>query len=183
MQPDLSALSPEESNESGFPKSNATPTQHGPDDSGAPIVHSTADISAGDAGTTSTSEDQLAADAAFAASLQEELGISTPITSRRLNYSRDTPSPPLRDNRITEYERASTSSLKKREGPGFEVIKKNRSPGDKRSPIQELPNGTFHYCRTQVPALTSTCRNSDAYACPTFTCGSDLCITCLQALS
>jgi len=51
------------------------------------------------------------------------------------------PSTPSRD-RITEYERASTPfSKKKPEGPVFEVIKKNRKPGDKRSPIADLPNG------------------------------------------
>lgn len=31
----------------------------------------------------------------------------------------------------------------RREGPGFEVIKKVRSPGDKRAPVLELPNGMF----------------------------------------
>lgn len=46
-------------------------------------------------------------------------------------------------NRIAEYENASQSSTPRRrtEGPAFEVIKKNRKPGDKRSPIAELPNG------------------------------------------
>lgn len=47
-------------------------------------------------------------------------------------------------NRIAEYENASQSSTprKRTEGPAFEVIKKSRKPGDKRSPISELPNGT-----------------------------------------
>jgi len=46
-------------------------------------------------------------------------------------------------NRIAEYENASQSSTPRRrvEGPAFEVIKKSRKPGDKRSPIAELPNG------------------------------------------
>lgn len=52
-----------------------------------------------------------------------------------------TPSPGSR-NRIAEYENASQSASKKRlEGPAFEVIKKSRKPGDKHSPIADLPNG------------------------------------------
>ena len=45
--------------------------------------------------------------------------------------------------RIEEYEKASTPPVagRRREGPAFEVIKKQRAPGDKRSPIAELPNG------------------------------------------
>lgn len=45
-------------------------------------------------------------------------------------------------NRITDYENASaTSTPKKRsEGPAFEVIRKSRKPGDKHSPIADLPN-------------------------------------------
>lgn len=63
------------------------------------------------------------------------------FVERRVN-PRDTPSPQGRSNRITEYEQASTPPVRKREGPGFEVIKRQRSPDDLRSPIQELPNGT-----------------------------------------
>ncbi|KAF2009986.1 hypothetical protein BU24DRAFT_455167 [Aaosphaeria arxii CBS 175.79] len=50
---------------------------------------------------------------------------------------------PLREprDRISEYENALTSSVKKRsEGPIFEVIKKPRKPGDMASPITDLPN-------------------------------------------
>lgn len=45
-------------------------------------------------------------------------------------------------NRITEYENASAASpsRKKTEGPAFAVVKKARKPGDKLSPIADLPN-------------------------------------------
>ncbi|KAG9763128.1 hypothetical protein KCU73_g1575, partial [Aureobasidium melanogenum] len=46
-------------------------------------------------------------------------------------------------NRIAEYENASSAaspSRKKLEGPAFAVIKKPRKPGDKHSPIADLPN-------------------------------------------
>jgi hypothetical protein len=95
---------------------------------------------ADDAGAeTPTSAEQLAIDAALAASLQD-----TPATpnaeGRRLN-ARNTPSPPAY-NRIVEYEQAAVPSARKKdEGPVFEVVKKVRSPNDKRSPIQDLPNG------------------------------------------
>ena len=45
-------------------------------------------------------------------------------------------------NRIAQYENASLSPMRKKpEGPAFDVIKKSRKPGDKRSPISDLPNG------------------------------------------
>ncbi|KAF2467600.1 uncharacterized protein BDR25DRAFT_291502 [Lindgomyces ingoldianus] len=44
-------------------------------------------------------------------------------------------------NRIAVYENALVESLRKRSnGPSFEVIKKNRNPDDKNSPISHLPN-------------------------------------------
>ncbi|KAI4726964.1 hypothetical protein E4T49_05202 [Aureobasidium sp. EXF-10728] len=45
-------------------------------------------------------------------------------------------------NRIAEYENASAASpsRKKTEGPAFAVVKKPRKPGDKHSPIADLPN-------------------------------------------
>lgn len=58
---------------------------------------------------------------------------------------RNTPSPPAR-NRIAEYEQASTPPVRRREGPVFEVIKRSRGPNDKRSPIQDLPNGPYKSC-------------------------------------
>ncbi|KAF2239869.1 hypothetical protein EV356DRAFT_477272 [Viridothelium virens] len=57
----------------------------------------------------------------------------------RMNESK-TPSPSP-GNRITQYENAIiTPPRSKSDGPLFEVIKTNRKPGDKRSPIARLPN-------------------------------------------
>lgn len=83
--------------------------------------------------------EQQALDAALAASRRDASEDSRGLSSR----PRNTPSPPAY-NRITEYEQASTPPVRKREGPGFEIIKKPRNPSDKRSPIQELPNGLSH---------------------------------------
>lgn len=85
------------------------------------------------------SEAQIALDAALAASLHERA--AQPRPGCRLSPP-SPPSPPAAVNRITEYEQASTASARRQEGPRFEVIKKHRDPSDKRSPIQELPNGT-----------------------------------------
>ncbi|KAJ5065210.1 hypothetical protein J3E72DRAFT_235591 [Bipolaris maydis] len=50
------------------------------------------------------------------------------------------PSPTPRD-RITEYENALANSPRKpADGPLFEVVKSNRNPDDKSSPIAKLPN-------------------------------------------
>ncbi|RYO68687.1 hypothetical protein AA0116_g1526 [Alternaria tenuissima] len=50
------------------------------------------------------------------------------------------PSPPPRD-RITEYENAlKISPRKPADGPLFEIIKSNKKPSDKNSPISKLPN-------------------------------------------
>lgn len=135
MQPEPSAVSQKEPTESSHPDSIPS-TQHGlrdDDDAAASLSP------AGNADTSTATTEQIAADAAFAASLQGGLAEAAPV-SRRLS-PKGTPSPPPGYNRITEYEKASTPPTRKREGPGFEVIKKYRSPSDKRSPIQELPNG------------------------------------------
>ena len=50
------------------------------------------------------------------------------------------PSPPPRD-RITEYENALADSPRRPAGPLFEIVKSNKKPGDKTSPIAKLPNG------------------------------------------
>lgn len=95
-----------------------------------------------------TPAEQLAIDAAFAASLQEqdrpsrseERRLSPPTSNSSISPN---PATPLRSakNRIEEYEKASTPPIgKKKEGPAFEVIKKQRDPDDNRSPIAELPN-------------------------------------------
>lgn len=81
--------------------------------------------------------EQSALDAAIAASLQDSSEEGRGLRTR----ARNTPSPPAY-HRITEYEQASTPPVRKREGPGFEVIQKPRNPSDKRSPIQDLPNGS-----------------------------------------
>lgn len=116
----------------------------------------------GDGETTRTSptpSEQLARDAAFAASLQqsEEQRVSAASEGQqsRNQKQRTTPSPPplpATPNRIAEYENASMGTTPfsqragaRREGPGFEVIKKVRSPGDKRAPVLELPNGMFFF--------------------------------------
>lgn len=53
--------------------------------------------------------------------------------------SSNTPPP---KNRISEYENARTESPRKNYGgPLFEIIKSNRKPDDKTSPITNLPNG------------------------------------------
>ncbi|KAG9889093.1 hypothetical protein KCV05_g15767, partial [Aureobasidium melanogenum] len=62
-------------------------------------------------------------------------------TPGRLSPAQNTFSAPR--NRIAEYENASSAaspSRKKSEGPAFAVIKKPRKPGDKHSPIADLPN-------------------------------------------
>lgn len=136
------------------PSDQAPSTQHGlsrVDDDGAGLLSSehSADEPGADPQSPSQSGEQIAGNAAFAASLQEQLGDVRANTRGRLNLEAEstpkkgssTPSPPSGGVRITEYENASTPPIRKRQGPGFEVIKKTRSPGDKRSAIQELPNG------------------------------------------
>ncbi|KAK6435858.1 hypothetical protein LTR95_007956 [Oleoguttula sp. CCFEE 5521] len=95
-----------------------------------------------------TPAEQLALDAAFAASLQEARhdgrhrgrGLSPASPAGSVSPPLSTPTVVIR-NRIEEYEKASTPPAhKKRSGPAFEVLKKPRAPGDKRSPITELPN-------------------------------------------
>lgn len=110
--------------------------------------------------TSTTSSEQLARDAAFAASLQqsEQQRVSAASESQqqqqqsRSQKQRTTPSPPplpATPNRIAEYENAAMATPfpqragGRREGPGFEVIKRVRSPGDKRAPVLDLPNGMF----------------------------------------
>jgi hypothetical protein len=147
MQPELSTAStpapPVAPSETA-----ASSTQHGLPD------HDTAGVSLPSLSTVraedgvGTSAEQLAADAAFAASLQEgerparreERRLSPPSPNESVSPK---PSTPLRTakNRIEEYEQAATPPpTKKREGPAFEVIKKQRDPTDNRSPIAELPN-------------------------------------------
>ena len=113
-----------------------------------------------ESGTTTASAEQIAMDAAFAALLQEQLGDARAEAARRLNTQSTTPSPPPGYNRITEYEKASTPPVKKRDGPGFEVIKKYRSPNDKRSPIQEVPNGMSSFRFPKDSIVTNMAQRS-----------------------
>lgn len=135
MLPESSSLPPTATIEQST-EQTTTSTQHGllRDDLGAVSPpHFSAE--------KTSAEEQSALDTAIAASLQEanrDAG-KRDSAERGLN-ARSTPSPPAR-NRILEYEQASTPPMKKREGPAFEVIKKPRSPGDKRAPILDLPNG------------------------------------------
>lgn len=115
--------------------------QHGLHDTGTPA----AELASSSSGEADHVQDQILADAALAARLEAR---DTPNTSSQAAGGLSGEStPPLTPangrNRISEYESASTPPLRKATGPGFEVIQKTRSPSDKRSPIQELPNGAF----------------------------------------
>lgn len=139
MQPEPYANSSRVATENTTEQSPSPASQHGlPLHDHRPAV---ALSSEDDAGVDSTTEpsDQLALDASLAASLQEAADGAQSRGDRRLS-ARNTPSPPAR-NRIAEYEQASTPPVRKRQVPEFEVIKKQRSPSDKRAPVQELPNG------------------------------------------
>ena len=71
-------------------------------------------------------------------------------------------SSPVVRNRITEYENAtSTSPRRRHEGPAFEVVKSTRQPGDKRSPITDLPNGTLTACYISRAVLLISGRDPD----------------------
>lgn len=111
---------------------NEIPSQHGLPARDFPVSLLPADGD-GSREPPTSAERQSAPDIALAASLSEHG--EKPRQGGRLS-----PSLPA-FNRIVEYEKASTPPTRKRKGPGFEVIKKHRDPCDKRSPIQELPNG------------------------------------------
>ncbi|KAK6437467.1 hypothetical protein LTR95_006334 [Oleoguttula sp. CCFEE 5521] len=151
MQPEPNTFTTQSSTQ----ESSQTPPssdQHGlhDDSPGGVALHPDSDVlhRAVDSHESITSAEQLALDAAFAASLQEA-GLGGRRRSRRLSPVSptgsvspppSTPSAVIR-NRVEEYEKASTPPThKKRSGPAFEILKKPRAPGDKRSPITELPN-------------------------------------------
>lgn len=171
MQPELPTDSTPATQLAPF-ETATTSTQHGlqqhRDTAGVPLPPlSTPSIEGG----VGTSVEQLAADAAFAASLQDGGRDSRP-EQRRLSpptpsdSTSPKPSTPLRTprNRIEEYEQASTPPLtKKREGPAFEVIRKQRDPEDNRSPIAELPNELLthalaHLAPNDLAAVASVSR-------------------------
>jgi hypothetical protein len=149
----------------------ASPTQHGLPDLDTAGVSQPSLSPARDEGGAGTPAEQLAADAAFAASLQEG---ERPVRREERRLSPRSPhesvspkpSTPLRTakNRIEEYEQAATPPpTKKREGPAFEVIKKQRDPADNRSPIAELPNEILthalaHLAPNDLAAVASVSR-------------------------
>lgn len=173
MQPEFSAASTPASTQLASPNTLDSSTQHGLHEHAAGGVslppHSILRGESG-AGSPVTTADQLATDAAFAASVQEA-GRAVGSETRRLSPSSHgslspSPSTPLRSarNRIEEYEKASTPPIgKKREGPAFEVIKKQRDPEDNRSPIAELPNEILthalaHLAPNDLAAVASVSR-------------------------
>ena len=92
----------------------------------------------GDGGLESSSSDSLFGMDA------EGSGQDSPLETEhrrgRVNASKS-PSPSPGD-RISQYENAVANTPRSKiEGPAFEVIKTNRKPGDKKSPIAYLPNG------------------------------------------
>lgn len=149
MQPEFPTTSTPASAESNF-VDPTTSDQHGlhDHDTGGVALPPELDATRVESGAAADA-DQLALDAALAASLQEsgrdgggERTRLSPATS--VGSTSPTPATPAaaKRNRIEEYEKACTPPVgRKREGPAFEVLKKQRAPGDKRSPITELPNG------------------------------------------
>lgn len=136
MQPEHSSLSSRVSTEQQPDQQPPPTSQHGLHG------HDPADglSTEPDAGSEKTiPSDQVSLEAALAASLQDGGESQLPSQNRRLKV-RDLPSPTA-GSRIAEYEKSSTPPVKKRDGPAFEVIKKQRNPNDKSSPIQDLPNG------------------------------------------
>ena len=172
MQPESPAASTPDSTEPASPHTAASSTQHGIHDRDLGGVSLSGLSSPGNEDGTRTPAEQLAADAALAALLQEEHDISFRPHERRLSppTPEETispkPSTPLRTakNRIEEYEQASTPPVaRKREGPAFEVIKKQRDPEDNRSPIAELPNEILthalaHLAPNDLAAVASVSR-------------------------
>lgn len=80
-----------------------------------------------------------------------------------------TPSPPSR-NRIAEYESSRISSPRtKLDGPTFDVIKTTRKPGDKRSPISELPNGKLRRDEFAREKTNMVFRDIDSCTCASIT--------------
>lgn len=171
MQPEIPTASTPVTTPVAPPDTTASSTQHGlplHDTAGVPLPSLVTDRVEDGAGTPA---EQLAADAAFAASLQEgerhvrreERRLSPPSPAESVSPK---PSTPLRTprNRIEEYEQASTPPIaKKREGPAFEVIKKQRDPADNRSPIAELPNELLthalaHLAPNDLAAVASVSR-------------------------
>lgn len=86
-------------------------------------------------------------------------------TTGRLRDAGDT-TPPTR-NRITEYENALANSPRKlSDGPLFDVIKSNKGPDDKSSPIANLPNGECHLYKLLLAIFLTSYRGLNSCHCP-----------------
>lgn len=158
-----------------YPQSTS---QHGLHDHRPVVPQSSArDVGAGT--TAASSAEHIALDAALAASLRETS--ATQSRADRGLKSRHTPSPPA-GNRIDEYEKASTPPVGKRRDPTFEVIKTQRKPGDKRSPIQDLPNGKTPFARYDRGIRLTVSRNFDALSGALGTDRFGLCLARLEAI-
>ena len=135
MQPEPSTVSSKSSFEEHVPETNPQ-VQHGSHDADQqppPLFHSRergeSDASSYSSQFEANSQSSQSDDASAAAS-----------RNRRINASK-TPSPSP-GNRISRYENAIVTPPRlKSDGPAFEVIKTNRKPGDKISPVAQLPNG------------------------------------------
>jgi hypothetical protein len=146
MQPELSTTSTPSPTQTS-PADPSTTNQHGlyDHDTGGVALPPDPDQPGLESGAGSAA-DQLALDAALAASLQEIGGGGerrmSPITTQRISPPPPTTPPTVARNKIEEYEKASTAPVtKKLKGPAFEVVKKPRAPGDERCPVADLPNG------------------------------------------
>lgn len=134
MQPESPSESANVSTPPVAPENPSPTSQHGQrrDDGPQPLLQAHRSGSRGESESPSggDSRDATRSETPSANGDAETEGLS------RLRLS----TPPPR-NRIDEYEKALTKSARRNpEGPLFEVIKTNRKPDDKRSPIAHLPN-------------------------------------------
>ena len=152
MQPEPPAVTPARKTPASTPDEQQLSTQHGiqhRDDTGSPdrLEGRLSRDASGDpleAGTSAA--DQLVADAAFAASLQHELGNSSSTLSKASAHDHTAEntsslSSVAYGNTIEEYGKASAPPGRHREGPAFEAVKSNKRPGEEQCVIQSIPNG------------------------------------------
>ncbi|KAK5117383.1 hypothetical protein LTR62_006001 [Meristemomyces frigidus] len=154
MQPQSSQITPTLTTTEP-PASTINTRQHGRPEDEYSAALSPADHVSGAEGVQS-SDEQSSLDAALARSLHEAEVQQKSRSVSRLSSARSTPSPPAPVNRITEYEQAATPPVKRRGGPAFEVIKRPRSPGDIRSPIQDLPNEVLTHALAHLSPVDLT---------------------------
>ncbi|ORY16724.1 hypothetical protein BCR34DRAFT_475917 [Clohesyomyces aquaticus] len=129
MQPEPSNVLKKVTSQESSPDNHPTYSQHGirDDQPASPLPHDEGSgvlpqpgVLGRDSGSTSPSPERVAP------------GNET---------ARLSPTSPSPRNKVAEYENALIESARKRsDGPIFEVIKKNRNPDDKSSPISRLPN-------------------------------------------